>query len=102
MTSKVVHSITEGNKYGNPIKVTSDSTKVNLEAGKSIPMTCQVVLPKDKKLKEHTLAIRYESTNKEVATVNSKGNITAKAKGSCYVYAYAQNGMCKRIKVTVD
>ncbi len=29
------------------------------------------------------------------------GKITAVAKGSCYVYVYAQNGRMARVKVTV-
>jgi hypothetical protein len=102
MTSKVVHSITESKKYDNPIKVTMNTASVKLAAGKSQTITGQVVLPKGKKLKEHTALIRYESSNKEIATVNSKGRITAKAKGTCYVYAYAQNGVYKRIKVMME
>jgi hypothetical protein len=101
MTSKVVHSITESKTYANPTNVTTDSASVKLATGKSKTVTCQVVLPKGKKLKEHTAAIRYETSNKAIATVNSKGKITAKAKGICYVYAYAQNGAYKKIKVTV-
>jgi uncharacterized protein YjdB len=61
-----------------------------------------VVLPESKKQKEHTAVIRYESSNKAIATVNSKGKIIAKAKGTCYVYAYAQNGVYKKITVTVE
>ena len=102
MTSKVIHSMTEGKTYANPTKVTTDSTSVTLEVGKSQTVTSQVVLPKGKKLNEHTAAIRYESTNKAIATVNSKGKITAKAKGTCYVYAYAQNGVFKKLKVVVE
>ena len=101
-TSKIIHTITESKKYGNPTKVTTVKASVKLEVGKSITVTGQVVLPKGKKLKEHTAVIRYESSNKEIATVNSKGKISAKAKGICYVYAYAQNGAYKRIKVTVE
>lgn len=52
-------------------------------------------------LKEHTAVIRYESSNKEIATVDSKGKIKAKAKGTCYIYVYAQNGVYKKIRVTV-
>jgi hypothetical protein len=102
MTSKVVHSITESKSYSNPTKVTSDTASVKLEVGKSQTVTCQVVLPKGKKLKEHTAVIRYESSNKAIATVNNKGEIIAQAKGTCYVYAYAQNGIYKKIKVTVE
>ena len=45
--------------------------------------------------------MRYESTNPKVATVSARGVIKEKTKGSCYVYAYAQNGVAKRVKVTV-
>ena len=45
--------------------------------------------------------VTYSSSNKKVATVSSKGVIKAKAKGKCYVYCYAQNGLYKKVKVTV-
>jgi hypothetical protein len=102
MTSKVVHSITESKTYANPTRVTTDTTSLKLEIGESETVTSQVVLPKSKKLKEHTAVIRYESSNKEIASVNKKGKISANSKGTCYVYAYAQNGVYKRIKVTVE
>ena len=46
-------------------------------------------------------AIRYESTNANIASVSKKGVVKAKNKGACYVYAFAQNGICKKIKVVV-
>lgn len=46
-------------------------------------------------------SICYESSNTKVATVSKKGVIKAKAKGSCTVYVYAQNGTYKAVKVTV-
>ncbi|MGN1084155.1 MAG: hypothetical protein ACI4QX_04080 [Lachnospiraceae bacterium] len=36
-----------------------------------------------------------------MATVNNNGKITAKKKGSCYIYLYAQNGQAERVKVVV-
>lgn len=102
MTSKVIHTVTESKLYGNPTKVTTDVASVTLAAGKSKNVTGQVVLPKGKMQKEHTTVIRYETSNKAIATVNSKGKITAKQKGICYVYAYAQNGVYKKIKVMVE
>ena len=42
-----------------------------------------------------------ESSNKKVAVVNRNGVITGKGKGTCYVYAYAQNGIFRKTKVTV-
>lgn len=102
MTSKVVHTITESKTYANPTRVTTDTTSLKLEIGESETVTSQVVLPKSKKMKDHTAVIRYESSNKEIASVNKKGKILAKTKGTCYLYAYAQNGVYKRIKVTVE
>ena len=51
--------------------------------------------------KTHVATIRYLSTDKKIATVSKKGKITAKGKGTCYVYAYAHNGIYKKVKVTV-
>ena len=44
---------------------------------------------------------RYETSNPRIAVVSTKGVIAGKAKGSCIVYVYAQNGVCKELKVTV-
>ncbi|HKL98576.1 MAG TPA: Ig-like domain-containing protein, partial [Mobilitalea sp.] len=101
MTSKAVHSIVNGKTYADPTKVTLDMTSITLTKGDNKVLTGQVVLPKGKKLKTHTTVIRFESSNSEIASVNSKGKITGKAEGTCYIYAYAQNGVYKRIKVTV-
>jgi hypothetical protein len=101
-TSKVVHSVTKSKLYANVTKLTSNTAAVKLSVGESKTVTCQVVLPEGKKQREHTAVIRYESSNQAIATVSSKGKITAKAKGICYVYAYAQNGVYKKITVTVE
>ena len=55
-----------------------------------------------KKPKRH-VAMRYESSDKSIATVSPKGVIKAVGKKgeTCYVYAYAQNGVFKKIKVVV-
>ena len=101
-TSRVVHAITWSKLKGNPIKVTADTSSVILSTGKSKVVTCKLVMPQGKKHQAHTANIRYESSDKGIATVNQNGNILAKAKGTCYVYAYAQNGVYKKIKVTVE
>ena len=49
----------------------------------------------------HAAKVRYLSTNKKVATITAGGKIKARGAGLCYVYAYAHNGVYKRIKVTV-
>ena len=42
----------------------------------------------------------YETSNSKVAIVTS-GKIKAIGKGSCYIYAYTQNGVCAKVKVIV-
>ena len=72
-----------------------------LKKGKSLKLKAKAV-PQSRKLKvrKHA-AIRYESTNANIASVSKKGVVKAKNKGACYVYAFAQNGICKKIKVVV-
>ena len=104
-TSKVIHVATKGGKVGNHKKVTVKKSVLKkakkMKAGKSLKLKAKAV-PQAKKLKvKKHVGIRYESTNNSVATVSKKGVIKAKAKGTCYIYAYAQNGVFKRITVTV-
>ncbi|MFA9465533.1 MAG: beta strand repeat-containing protein, partial [Velocimicrobium sp.] len=99
--SKVIHSSTTSKAYDNPAKVTVDTSVIKLAVGKSKIVTGQVVLSKGKKMKKHTVEIRYESSNKAIARVSRNGNIKAISKGTCYIYAYAQNGVYKKIKVKI-
>ena len=55
---------------------------------------------KKTKIRKH-IAIRFESSNPKVVTVNAKGKLTAKKKGNAKIYVVAQNGIAKTIKVTV-
>ena len=59
----------------------------------------QETLKSKKKVASHR-KVAWESDNVSVATVKN-GKITAVGKGTCYVYAYAQNGVSAKIKVTV-
>lgn len=101
--SKTVHAATTGGKFGNAKSVKVNKTKVtlNLNKKKKNKYTLKAKeVKQSKKIKKHR-AIAYESSNPEVATVSKKGVIQAKKKGSCSIYAYAQNGVYKKIKVTV-
>ena len=95
-TSKIIHVTTKGGKYNNPKKVTTKKPKA-LKKGKSFKLAGK---QSGKKIKKHR-KLSYESTNTKVATVSGKGVIKAKGKGTCYVYAYAQNGVSKKIKINV-
>ena len=94
--SKTLHIATKGGKYGNVSKVTAKKPKT-LKAGKKFKLKAKQIGSKVKKHRK----ICYESTNPSVATVSSSGTVKAKGKGTCYVYAYAQNGMYKKIKIKV-
>ncbi len=97
--SKVIHVTTTGGKYGNATAVKVNKTSVPLTEGKTFAIKAEPVA-ENKPIKRHA-NIKFESTNSKVATVNSKGRIRAKKKGICYIYVYAQNGVYKKIKVTV-
>ena len=95
-TSKVIHVATKGGKAGNPTRVTTKKPKT-LKKGKTFKLKAK---QKGKKIRKHR-AISFETSNARVATVNKKGVIKAVGKGTCYVYAYAQNGVFKKVKVRV-
>ena len=108
-TSPMMHSYTANGtrNYTNAKSVTIKNVKkgkLSLKKGKTFKIQPKVnKVNKKKKLmsKVHAPALRYMTTNKEVATVNSSGKITAKGKGTCTVIAFAHNGVSKQIKVTV-
>ena len=97
--SRTIHVATKGGKVGNHTRVALSRTKLSLAVGKS--KTVKATLKKGSlKVKNHRKTA-WESDNIKVATVSSKGLIKAVGKGTCYVYAYAQNGVCAKVKVTV-
>ena len=98
-TSKVVHATTSGSKYGNAKGVSVNKTSFTLSVGKSATIKAKQIEEKYP-IKYHT-DIKYESSDKSVATVSKTGVIKAKKKGTAYIYVYAQNGIYKRVKVTV-
>ena len=72
-----------------------------IKKGKAITIKAKATPVSNKlKVKRHR-KISFESSNPKVAKVSTKGRITAKSKGTCYIYAYAQNGVMKRIKIKV-
>ena len=105
-TSPLTHSYTSGasKKYSNAKALTVNKTKVVLKKGKTFKIKTKITkVKKNKKLmpKTHVKTVRYMTSNKKVATVSAGGKITAKAKGTCFVYAYTHNCIYKKITVTV-
>ena len=100
-TSKTIHSATKGGKVANVKSLKVNKTKVKL-AKKGKQFKLKVTVKKTSgKWKSHR-DVMFESANTKIATVNKNGVIKAKAKGSCNIYVYAQNGLYKRIKVVVE
>lgn len=98
-TSKSVHCVTNGGKNGNPtaIKGVKSTIKVKVNKTQKLKPTLKV----NKKVKTHIAKFRYESSNPSVATVTKKGVVKGISKGNATIYIYAQNGVCKKVKVNV-
>ena len=101
--SKMIHVGTAGGKAGNfkSVKVSGKVLKKakKLKAGKKLKLKAKAV-KSGKKASKHC-GVRYESANTRIATVNRNGVVKGIRKGTCTVYAYTQNGVCKTIKVKV-
>ena len=95
-----MHIATTGktHAYAKALKV--NKTKVTLKKGKKTTLKTQVVYSAGK-VQNHIAAVRYTSSDSSIASVSSKGVITAKKKGTCTIYCYTPNGIRKAVKVTV-
>ncbi len=98
-TSKTLYASTAGGKNANVSSLKLNKTKVNLKAGKKF--TLKATAKKSGQKLKTFRKVSFESSNTKIATVNAKGVIKAKKKGTCYIYVYAQNGVSKKVKVTV-
>ncbi len=99
MMNNTMHAATKGSKYANVKSIKLNKTKVSIKVKKKFKLKAEQVKT-DKKLKKHR-DIEFESSNPKVAVVSKKGVITAKKKGKCTIYVYAQNGVYKKVNVTV-
>ena len=105
--SVVVHVPTKGGKttVAKSVKVTNTKkkaiTKATVKKGKTFQLKASEVKDEKKKTIKQHRKIKFESSNKAIATVNAKGKITGKKKGTATIYVYAQNGLYKTVKVTV-
>ena len=96
--SKAVHVVTNGGKSENYTKVKLSKSKLTLKVDKSKKIKATLKHGKKKVVVHRKTS--WESDNLAVATVKN-GKITAVGKGSCYIYAYSQNGLSAKVKVTV-
>ena len=98
-TSKVIHAATKGKANYTKVKVSSKVKKnrLSLKKGKTFKLAGKAV---GKKVSRH-VGVRYESSKPAVAAVSRSGVVKGIKKGKCKIYAYAQNGVCTTISVTV-
>ncbi|MBQ1407890.1 MAG: Ig-like domain-containing protein [Eubacterium sp.] len=102
-SSPILYVATAGSKKaGNYAKITTKAkkNKVTVKRGKKFKLAAAAKAPAKQKVKK-IVDIRYESTKPAIATVDARGIIKGIKKGKCYVYAFAQNGLAVKIKVTV-
>ena len=98
-------NLSKNKKYTNPKSITATPAAVALAAGETSDIKASVAMvKKNKKLlgKSYAARYRYLSTDTDVATVNSKGRITAVAPGTCTIYVVGINGISRGVQVTVE
>lgn len=104
--SPIGHVFSSGYKgrFTNPKSIKVNKAKVTLKKCKTfkIKVTVKKLKPRKKMMqKSHGAIVRYLTSNSSIAIVSKAGKITAKAKGTCDIYAITQNGIWKKIKVSV-
>ncbi len=100
--SPQIHVAMKKDKRTNAKKVTVKKSKVTLKPGKTSKIKASMTREnKKKKLLQHAVKFRYYTDDYRVATVDKKGKIKAVAAGKCNIYVIANNGVYKKVKVTV-
>lgn len=95
------HAAVRGGKYTNVKKVKVPG-KITIRKNKTKTIKVKAYYEiSGRKPILHMRGFCYTSSNKNIATVNSKGKIKAKSKGTCYIYVTAYSGAYAKIKVTV-
>ena len=103
-SSTINHFVTGKNKKYTNIKKVKAKSKLTIKKGKTKKVKGKVVKArKGKKMlgKNHCAKLRYMTSNASIATVDSKGRIRGRRKGTCTVYVISANGTWKAIKVTI-
>ena len=100
--SNDVHVALKQASTTNAASIKVNRTEIALSVGKTFQLKCSLKAEDSRKdLVSHTSPFRYYTTNRKVATVNKDGVIKAKGKGVCTIYILANNGVYKKVTVTV-
>ena len=101
--SMVYHVTLADGKYTNVKAIKVPKSTYTLDIGEKKKLTAKSVKEdKTKKLLEHAQEFRYYSSDASIAVVSKNGEIKAKKPGSCIIYIVANNGVVKKVKVTVS
>ena len=99
-----MHAVAGGytNHECNTRSVTLNKASLTLKAGKSAALKATLKGVKSgMKVVAHVAKVRFYSTDANVATVDADGKVKAVGKGTCTVYAIANNGVRSSAKVKV-
>ena len=100
--SNDVHVALKQASTTNAVSIKVNRTEITLSVGKTFQLKCSLKAEDSRKdLVSHTSPFRYYTTNSKVATVNKDGVIKAKGKGVCIIYILANNGVYKKVTLTV-
>lgn len=102
--SLTVHLAGKKYKRSNATAVKVSKKKAEIKIGETFKLVSKISAKSSKKIvltKGHAAAIRYLTSDKSIATVSNSGNISAKSKGKCYIYAVAPSGVYAKTEVTV-
>ena len=97
--ARTIHVTTNGGKNGNAKSVKVNKNKVILKVGKTWRIKAKEV--KESRPLRHHREVSYESSRPKALSVSRKGVIKAKKKGKYTVFAYAQNGIYRKVQITV-
>ena len=101
--SPQLHIAMKADKQTNVSKLMVNVTKVTLNKGKTFRTECRSTLENVKKKQVlHAKEYRYYTSDKKIAVVDKDGQIKATGNGNCTVTIIANNGVYRKISVTVS
>ncbi len=99
--SKLLHAVIRNSNKTNVKKIKASQTKKTIKVKESFTIKTATTLEAPKLKYAKHAGIRFESDKPAIASVDKKGKVKGKKAGKAAIYAYAQNGVFVKIKVTV-
>lgn len=103
-SSMAFHVAGKKSTYTNAKRIRLAKKTVTLKKGRQKKIQATIVKQKKNKTllpQTYVANLRYESSNKKIASVTKNGKIRAKKRGTCTIYVTAANGMRTQVKVKV-